>query len=82
MAKAPVASTAVQRIDRLFAIERDILGLPPEARLAVRTERSAPILAELEPWLRQQQERLSRRSDVGRHRLHDQALGRAQPLPE
>jgi transposase len=47
VAKAPVASEAVQRIDRLFAIERDILGLPPEARLAARTERSAPILAEL-----------------------------------
>ena len=66
MAKAPVASEAVQRIDRLFAIERDILGLPPDARLTARTERSAPILAELEPWLRQQQERLSRRSEVGR----------------
>ena len=66
VAKAPIASEAVQRIDRLFAIERDIFGLPAKARLAARTERSAPILAELEPWLRQQQERLSRRSEVGK----------------
>jgi transposase len=66
VAKSPVAGEAVQRIDRLFAVERDILGLAPEVRLAARAARSAPILAELEPWLRQQQARLSRRSEVGR----------------
>ncbi|MBL8127215.1 MAG: IS66 family transposase [Chloroflexia bacterium] len=66
VAKSPIASEAVQRIDRLFAIERDIVGLAPEARLAERTERSSPILTKLEPWLRQQQQRLSRRSEVGR----------------
>ena len=32
----------------------------------MRQERSAPILADLEPWLRQQQERLSRKSEVGK----------------
>ena len=37
-----------------------------EQRLAVRRERAAPLLAELEPWLRLQQERLSRRSEVGK----------------
>ncbi len=66
VAKAPIATEAVRRIDQLFAIERDINGLPAEARLAARTERSAPILAELEPWLRQQRERLSRRSEIGK----------------
>ena len=66
VAKSPIASEAVQCVDRLCAIERDIIGLAPEARLASRAERSAPILTELEPWLRLQQERLSRRSDVGK----------------
>jgi transposase len=66
VAKAPIATETVQRIDRLFAVEHDIAGLSPEARLAARTERSAPILAELEPWLRHQLERLSRRSEVGK----------------
>ena len=56
----------MRRIDRLFAVERDIAGLSAEARLAVRRERSAPLLADLEPWLRQQQERLSRKSEVGK----------------
>jgi transposase len=64
--KAPIAAEAVRRIDRLFAVERDVAGLSAEARLAVRRERSAPILADLEPWLLQQQERLSRKSEVGK----------------
>jgi transposase len=66
LGKAPVAAEAVRRIDRLFAVERDIAGVSAEARLAVRRERSAPILADLGPWLRQQQERLSRKSEVGK----------------
>ena len=66
VAKAPIATEAVRRIDQLFAIERDIIGLPAEARLAARAERSAPILAELEPWLRHQHERLSRKSEIGK----------------
>ncbi len=32
----------------------------------MRQERSAPILADLEPWQRQQQERLSRKSEIGK----------------
>ena len=31
-----------------------------------RAERSAPLLAELEPWLRHQHERLSRKSEIGK----------------
>jgi transposase len=66
VAKAPIATEAVRRIDQLFTVERDIAGLSAEARLAARAERSAPILAELEPWLRHQLGRLSRRSEVGK----------------
>src|SRR3954469_11058035 len=64
--KAPIAAEAVRRIDRLFAVERDVARLSAEARLTVRRECSAPILADFEPWLRQQQERLSRKSEVGK----------------
>lgn len=66
VAKAPIATEAVRRIDQLFVVERDIAGLPAEARMAARAERSAPILAELEPWLRLQLQRLSRKSEVGK----------------
>jgi transposase len=66
VSKVPIAAEAVRRIDRLFAVERDTAGLSAEARLAVRLEKSAPILADLEPWLRRQQGRLSRKSEVGK----------------
>jgi len=37
-----------------------------EARLATRAASSAPILAELEPWLRVQREHTSRKSEIGK----------------
>src|SRR6516164_6847935 len=51
---SPVALEAVKRIDALFDIERNINGLSAEERLRVRQERSAPILAALEAWLREE----------------------------
>ncbi len=64
--KAPIAIEAVERIDALFAIERDINGMTPQQRLAVRAERSRPLVAELETWLRQQRARLSSKNDVAK----------------
>jgi transposase len=64
--KAPIAIEAVARIDDLFAIEREINGLTPEQRLAARNERSRPLVAELEGWLRQQRAKLSRRSETAK----------------
>ena len=49
---SPLALEAVKRIDVLFDIEREINGEPAERRLAVRQERSAPLVAELEDWMR------------------------------
>ncbi|MDH6235051.1 transposase [Mesorhizobium soli] len=50
---APIASEALRRIAELYRVEDDIRGQPADARLAVRQGRSRPILAELEPWLRE-----------------------------
>jgi transposase len=63
---APIAAEAVRRIDRLFAIEREINGQPAEQRLAVREERAKPLVAELAVWLRAQQARVSRKAEVGK----------------
>ena len=63
---SPVALEAVQRIDALFDIERNINGLSAEERLRVRQERSAPILAALEAWLREERSRLSRSASVAK----------------
>jgi transposase len=61
---SPVALEAVRRIDQLFEIERDIYGLSAEERLQIRRERSAPLLTDLEAWLRAESARLSRSSNV------------------
>jgi transposase len=50
---APIATEALRRIAELYKIEDDIRGLTAEARRAVRQDRSRPIVAELEPWLRE-----------------------------
>lgn len=60
--KGPIASEAVQRIDALFAIEREINGLSAGQRLAVRAERSRPLVDALAAWLRDQYARLSAKS--------------------
>jgi transposase len=64
--KAPIAIEAVKRIDALFAIEREINGLTPRERLAVRHERSRPIVLALESWLREQRTKLSGQSNVAK----------------
>ena len=64
--KAPIAIEAVERIDALFAIEREINGLTPSDRVRVRHERSRPLVVALEAWLRQQRARLSKNSETGK----------------
>ncbi len=66
VSKAPIAAEAVQRIDELFAIEREINGKPAEERLAVRKERAQSLVTELEAWLRVQHVRISRKSEIGK----------------
>jgi transposase len=63
---SPLAVEAVQRIDALFAIEREINGLSPAERLAVRQARSAPLVAELESWMLQTRDKLSRGHDLAK----------------
>jgi len=64
--KAPIAIAAVERIDALSATEREINGMTPQQRLAVRNERSRPLIAELETWLRTQRGKLSRKSETAK----------------
>jgi len=61
---SPVALAAVRRIDALFDIERDINGQSAADRLAVRQRLSAPLVEELEGWMRQERAKFSRHNDV------------------
>ena len=66
LAKAAIAVEIVRRIDELFAIEREINGKPPDARRAVRQDRSKPLVAALEGYMCEQLERLSPKNDVAK----------------
>jgi transposase len=63
---SPICLEAVQRIDALFDIERDINGRSAEARRATRQALSAPLVADLLGWLREQRVRLARGNDIAR----------------
>lgn len=63
---SPLALEAVRRIDALFDIERSINGQSAERRRAVRQESSAPLVADLEIWLREQRAKLSRGNDLAK----------------
>jgi transposase len=63
---SPMALEAVKRIDALFAIEREINGQSADRRKAVRQEQSAPLVACLEAWMREQRAKLSRSNDVAK----------------
>ena len=63
---APMALAAVQRIDALFEIEREINGQSPAERLAVRQQLGAPLVAELEIWMRAERAKLSRHNGVAK----------------
>src|SRR5689334_23012645 len=66
VARAPLAIEAVRRIDAIFAAERAINGLASEQRLTMRQEHIAPLVADLEGWMRAQRGRLSRHADLAK----------------
>jgi transposase len=63
---SPLALEAVKRIDAVFDLERDINGKPPDDRLAARKEHIAPLVAELEAWMRAERARVSGKSEIGK----------------
>ena len=67
---SPVATEAIRRIGRLYEIEREIRGQPPDERQRNRQDRSRPIVEAMQGWLQEQLRCLPSRA-----RLAD-ALGR------
>ena len=61
---SPIAAEAVRRIDVVFYAERTVTGRPATDRLAVRQEIAAPLVADLEQWLRSQRAALARHNPV------------------
>tara|TARA_R110000737_G_scaffold16902_2_gene34257 strand:- start:5113 stop:6075 length:963 start_codon:yes stop_codon:yes gene_type:complete len=63
---SPIAFEAVKRIDALFEIERDINGKSPDERHEARQRLSAPLVADLERWLRGERALLSKHAKVAK----------------
>lgn len=64
--KMPIAIEAVQRIDVLFAIEREINGTSAADRLEVRRARSKPLVDSFEAWLRAERKKLSAKGPLAK----------------
>lgn len=62
---APIAEEGVKGISELYRIEAELRGLDPEARLAVRQERSAPLVADMQAWHVHHRARVATKSPVG-----------------
>ena len=63
---SPIAFEAVQRIDAIFDIEREINGLSAEQRVRARRELSRDLVTALESWIRAERAKLSRHADVAK----------------
>ncbi len=63
--KSPLAAEAIGRIGVLYAVEREIRGQRPEARLMVRQARSVAVLEALRAWLDTTLVQVSAKSDLG-----------------
>jgi transposase len=66
LGKSPISAEIVRRIDELFAVEREINGKSTDVRLAVRQERSKPLLADLNAYMGEQLRRLSPKNDIAK----------------
>jgi transposase len=56
----------VQKFDAIFALERSINGLSPEARVATRRKDIAPLVNELIEWMKRERGKLSRHNEVAK----------------
>ena len=63
---APLAVAAVRRIDAIFDAEHVINGAAAAHRLAVRRATIAPLVTELETWMRAERGKLSRHAEVAK----------------
>lgn len=61
---APIASEALERIAKLYAIESMIRGRAAEERRTIRQQQSRPIIEDLEAWLRGKLELISQKTKL------------------
>jgi hypothetical protein len=62
---APIAEDGVRRVGELYRIEAELRGRDPDARLAGRQARSAPLVADMRTWLTHHRARVAGKSPLG-----------------
>lgn len=63
---SPVALDAVKRIDAAFDVEREIIGLSAAARHDARQQVIAPMVHDLNDWMRAERARMSKHNPVAK----------------
>ena len=61
---SPIAAEALERIGRLYAVEAEIRGRPPDERMQIRRARAGPELEALKTWLHATLTTLSKKSEL------------------
>jgi hypothetical protein len=64
--QSPLAAEVLARIAKLYAIEADIRGQPPDVRQSVRQVRSRPLVEALQLWLQDRLPRVPGWSDLAK----------------
>jgi transposase len=59
-----IAKETIERIARLYAIEKDARYSPPDERVALRQSKAKPIFDDLETWLKQQLPKISGKTSL------------------
>lgn len=49
--RSAAALDAIRRIAQLYAVEKEVRGQSPEARVALRQDKAKPVFDDLEAWL-------------------------------
>ena len=62
---SPIAAEGLKRIKAFYKIEKEIRGQSAETRRAMRQEKTKPLMADFEDWLRTVRARISRKSRLG-----------------
>lgn len=62
--ESPIATEAIQRIARLYAVENEVRNRPPDRRRDIRQLKAKPIFDELMDWLGEMLDRVSGKSKI------------------
>lgn len=77
-----IAQETIERIAKLYGVEKDARCRPPDERVALRQTRARPIFYELEAWLKQQLPKIPGKTSLAeaiRHALGRMPKARSRP---